>query len=223
MSNVNAADAGHRRGISAYDDPGTPEEITRRTFMVNATMVVGGLIGLGLAIPIVGSLIPDVGAGAGSWTPLNEKEFKQLQAATDKPVSIDFTLRSKDSYLPEHSLAESVWGIKTDLSRFEKARPDLFGPNGKANLPYQAVNMGFVIFSPICPHLGCRYDYHADTNNFACPCHGSQFDNQGKHTAGPAARGLDPLPLRERSGEAQITWIRYAPTVPDRIVVSYKN
>jgi Rieske Fe-S protein len=80
-----------------------------------------------------------------------------------------------------------------------------------------------VIFSPICPHLGCRYNYDANANKFACPCHGSQFDNQGKHIAGPAARGLDPLPLRAQSGKAEIEWIRYQPTIPDRIVVSYSN
>ncbi|HEY8313431.1 MAG TPA: ubiquinol-cytochrome c reductase iron-sulfur subunit [Candidatus Baltobacteraceae bacterium] len=223
-SHANAASPeGGRRVLSAYDDPGTHEEITRRTFMANATLIVGGLIGLGLAIPIVGSLIPDTGAGAGSWDVLDPKGMKELQAATDKAVKIDFTLKSKDAYLPEQQIPESVWGIKTSFDKFVKARPDLFGPGGKAMLPYKAVNMGFVIFSPICPHLGCRYDYKPDANKFACPCHGSQFNNEGKHIAGPAARGLDPLPMREQSGQAEITWIRYAPTVPDRIVVSYMN
>ncbi|MGZ3505593.1 MAG: QcrA and Rieske domain-containing protein [Vulcanimicrobiaceae bacterium] len=192
--------------------------------MANATMVMSGLIGLGLAIPIVGSLIPDVGSGgAGTWTPLDPKGLKELQAATDKAVKIDFTLKAKDAYLPEQEIPESVWGVKVDFSRFEKARPDLFGPNKKASVPYPVVNLGFVVFSPICPHLGCRYNYNGDVNKFQCPCHGSQFDHDGAHIEGPAARGLDPLPLREKSGQAEITWIRYAPTVPDRIVVSYAD
>ncbi|MDQ2871949.1 MAG: Rieske 2Fe-2S domain-containing protein [Candidatus Eremiobacteraeota bacterium] len=189
--------------------------------MANATLVVGGLIGLGLAIPIVGSLIPDVGAGGGSWRPLDPAGFKELQGATDKPVRIDFTLQGKDAYLPEAQAPESVWGIKTDFKKFEKARPDLFGPNGKPDLSYKMVNMGFVLFSPICPHLGCFFDWHADLNRFQCPCHGSQFNGEGNHIAGPAARGLDPLPMREQNGQAEVTWIRYAPTIPNRIVVSY--
>jgi Rieske Fe-S protein len=221
-SHANAASSeGGRRIVSAYDDPGTPEEITRRTFMANFTLFGGALIGLGLAIPIVGSLIPDVGAGTGSWATLDAQGFKDLQSATDKAVKIDFTLKSKDAYLPEQQIPESVWGIKTDYNKFVKARPDLFGPGGKATLPYKAVNMGFVLFSPICPHLGCRYAYDATANKFACPCHGSQFSNEGKHVAGPAERGLDPLPMREQSGQAEVTWIRYAPTIPSRIVVSY--
>jgi menaquinol-cytochrome c reductase iron-sulfur subunit len=222
-SKVGIAGMPGAHAASAYDEPGTPEEITRRTFMANATLAIGGIIGLGLAIPIIGSLVPDMGAGGASWSPLDEKGWKDLQTATDKAVKIDFTLKSKDAYLPEHALPESVWGIKVkDQASFEQARPDLF-PAGKDSLPYKVVNLGFVVFSPICPHLGCRDNYDAANNKFACPCHGSTFDGEGKHLAGPAARGLDPLPLRAQSGKAEVTWIRYKPTVPDRIVISYAN
>lgn len=217
-------EGGHPRSASAYDDPGTPLDISRRTFMANFTIVAGGVIGLALTIPIVGSLLPDVGAGGATWTPLDEAGWKELQAATDKAVKIDFNLSSKDAYLPQESAPESVWGIKvSDLSKFMKERTDLFTPLGKDTLPYRIVTMGFVIFSPICPHLGCFYQYNADANKFQCPCHGSQFNYDGAHIAGPAARGLDPLPLREQAGQAQIEWIRYKPTIPDRIVVSYSS
>lgn len=210
--------------MSAYDDEGSHEEITRRKFMANATLTIGGLIGLGLAIPIVGSLIPDVGGGGETWTPLDDAGWKQLQTATDKAVKIDINLKAKDAYLPEQSVSESVWGIKVkDPSKFKADRTDLYTPAGKDELPYQIVTLGFVIFSPICPHLGCHYNYDAAANKFLCPCHGSQYDNNGAHIAGPAERGLDPLPLREQSGQAQIEWIRYKPTVPDRIVVSYTS
>lgn len=208
----------------SYDDAQSAEEISRRTFMANATLTVGGLIGLALAIPIVGSLVPDVGAGGATWTPLDEAGWKQLQTATDKAVKIDFKLTTKDAYLPEQSMPESVWGVKVkNQAAFVKARPDLFTAAGKDTLPYSIVNLGFVLFSPICPHLGCRYNYDPSANKFACPCHGSQFTYDGTHIAGPAARGLDPLPLREQSGAAQVEWIRYKPTVPDRIVVSYSS
>lgn len=218
-------EGGHSRILSAYHDEGSPEEISRRKFMANATITIGGLIGLGLAIPIVGALIPDVGAGGAAWTPLDEAGWKQLQASTDgKPVTISFNLSTKDAYLPQQSMAESVYGIKVkDPAKFKTDRPDLFTASGKDTLPYEIVTMGFVMFSPICPHLGCHYQWHSDANRFQCPCHGSQFDPQGAHVAGPAARGLDPLPLREQSGKAEIEWIRYKPTIPDRIVVSYTS
>jgi quinol---cytochrome c reductase iron-sulfur subunit, bacillus type len=215
----------NHRGPSAYDDPGTPEEITRRTFMANATIVMSGIIGLGLTIPIAASLVPKVEAGGGSWSPLDPTEWKQLQSSTDKAVRINFMLKGKDAYLPEATSPESVWGIKVDSARFQSARPDLFDPKSPGKVPFSApiVNMGFVLFSPICPHLGCFYNYNADANKFQCPCHGSQFDREGAHISGPAARGLDPLPMREQSGQAEVTWIRYAPTIPARIVVSYTS
>lgn len=35
---------------------------------------------------------------------------------------------------------------------------------------------------------------------FGCPCHGSQFDNEGNRTAGPAARALDRYEFSIRDG-----------------------
>jgi len=215
-------EGGSRKIQSAYDDPGTAEEISRRSFMAKATLTLSGIIGVGLVVPILGSLIPTSGNGSGNWAPLTPDEWKQLQTATSKPVKLTFTLKSKDSYLPEQSSEEYVWGIKTDPQKFQQLRPDLY-VNGKANVAYDPINLGFVIFSPICPHLGCRPAWNDGANRFQCPCHGSQFGSEGEHLAGPAPRGLDPLPLREQTGNAEIMWIRYASGVPDRLVVSYQS
>jgi menaquinol-cytochrome c reductase iron-sulfur subunit len=196
------------------------EELTRRTFMAKATLTLGGVMGLGLAVPLIGATIPMTGAGSGKWAPLDDAGWKQLQTATDTPVQITFLLSGKDAYLPAQQAPESVWGIKTDLARFERARPDVYA-NPKGRVPYPAVTMGFALFSPICPHLGCSYRWLDDAKHFWCPCHGSTYSPEGEHLGGPAARGLDPLPLRERNDVAEVTWIRYAPTTPDRILVSY--
>lgn len=196
------------------------EELTRRAFMANATLTLGGVIGLGLAIPLIGATMPTTGAGSGSWSALDEADWKNLQAATDTPVKIGFMLTGKDAYLPEQQSPESVWGIKTDLAKFRKLRPDIYD-DPKGRVPYAAVTLGFALFSPICPHLGCEYRWLPDAKHFWCPCHGSTYSSEGAHLGGPAARGLDPLPMRERNGVAEVTWIRYAPTTPDRILVSY--
>ncbi|HUN29519.1 MAG TPA: ubiquinol-cytochrome c reductase iron-sulfur subunit [Alphaproteobacteria bacterium] len=214
-----------RKIFSAYDDPGTPEEISRRSFMANATLVIGGIVGLGLVIPIVGSLIPQGASSKGTWAPLTADEFKSLQEATNKPVKLDFALKSKDSYLPEQSSSEYVWGIKTDKQKFESARTDLptSGTLPYSDGSYDVVNMNFVILSPICPHLGCRPVWNDQATRFQCPCHGSQFNFDGEHVAGPAPRGMDPLPLREQSGVAEIMWIRYESGVPNRVIISYQS
>ena len=190
----------------AYKDPGTPEDVTRRTFMANAVVVMSGVIGLTLGIPLLGSLLPVSGSTGGSWSPLNPDDFKQFEAATDKPVRISLTVKSKDAYLPESDNDQFVWGIKVPdakIAAFKAARPDLYqDPTGKVG--YDIVNMGFVMFSSICPHLGCKFNYDAASHRFACPCHGSQFEgSSGEHVAGPAPRGLDPLPFKESSGAAR--------------------
>ena len=227
MSNdatAGASEGAQRKILSAYDMPETSEEVSRRTFMANATLTIGGIVGLVLAIPIVGGLIPE-GAGAkGTWSPLTADEFKQLQVATSKPVKLDITLKSKDSYLPEQSTGDYVWGIKVDPAKFKQIRTDLpaSGTLPYADGTYDVVNMSFVILSPICPHLGCRPIWSTDANRFQCPCHGSQFDLDGEHLAGPAPRGMDPLPLRDQSGVAQVMWIRYQSAVPNRVILSYQ-
>jgi len=221
LSEPNAG-ASERKILSAYDMPQTEEEVTRRTFMANATLAIGGVVGLTLAVPIVGSLLPVESNQKGSWSPLSAQELDDLQKATAKPVKMTFTLKFTDGYLPEQSASEYVWGIKvSDNAKFMAARPDIF-TNGKADVPYDVVNMGFVIFSPICPHLGCYYSWSDAQNRFMCPCHGSQYTFDGTHVAGPAPRGLDPLPLREQSGAADVTWIVYQSNTPSRIVVSYQ-
>jgi menaquinol-cytochrome c reductase iron-sulfur subunit len=218
-----ASEGAQRKIYSAYDDPGTAEEITRRSFMANATLTVGGLIGLGLVIPIVGSLLPGGESSKGTWSPLTADEYKSLQDATAKPVKLEFTLTSKDSYLPEQSAGDYVWGIKVDPAKFAAARPDLPKSLPFGDGSYDVVTMNFVIFSPICPHLGCRPVWNDGASRFQCPCHGSQFGIDGEHVAGPAPRGLDPLPLQEKDGKADVMWIRYKSSVPDRVIISYQS
>ena len=208
-------------------DPGTPEEISRKTFMAGATVVLGGIVGIGVGIPAILSLVPTEAIIAGSkglW-PLNDADLKQLQASTETPIKINFTHHVKDGYI-ETDEPEYVWGMKLGpdgMAKLQAARPDLPGLKVIADgiSPYPAVVMGFMMFSSICPHLGCKPLWQSNIQKFACPCHGSQFTKYGEHVAGPAPRGLDPLPIEETSGVAKITWIRYKQGEPTRIVVSY--
>jgi cytochrome b6-f complex iron-sulfur subunit len=50
---------------------------------------------------------------------------------------------------------------------------------------------GFSAISLVCTHLGCSVESQAE--GFACPCHGSRFDLQGKVTRGPAQKPLNAL------------------------------
>jgi menaquinol-cytochrome c reductase iron-sulfur subunit len=47
----------------------------------------------------------------------------------------------------------------------------------------------FTAISNTCMHLGCPVQ--ANATGFACPCHGGQYDSQGRRIAGPPVRPLN--------------------------------
>ena len=62
-------------------------------------------------------------------------------------------------------------------------------------------------FSAVCPHLGCSVNV-ADAG-FACPCHTSSFDANGKRASGPAPRDLDTLGTRVEDGFVAVDFRRF--------------
>ena len=56
---------------------------------------------------------------------------------------------------------------------------------------------GFSAFSLVCTHLGCTVEQ--SDGGFACPCHGSRFNEDGRVTHGPAAKPLRPLRVETTS------------------------
>jgi len=60
---------------------------------------------------------------------------------------------------------------------------------------------GFYAVSAVCTHLGCNVN-HEEGRGFACPCHGSAFDEDGRVRKGPAAWPLQRFALSvSRRGE----------------------
>lgn len=56
--------------------------------------------------------------------------------------------------------------------------------------------------SLLCTHLGCLVTVNEE--RISCPCHGSQFDLQGKVLKGPAARPLARFLVEERDGMVKV-------------------
>lgn len=212
----------------SYKEPGSFDEQSRRTFLANATLAVGGVISLVLAIPLVTSLIPEslIVPGknaAGVWANIPKDEFDKV-VTNAAPVKITFDFKWTDGYFPPAEDTQFVWGVKLTPQQeenFKKTHPDLYTLAGKVDYP--AITMSYVIFSSICPHLGCRFEWSPAgfPNRFACPCHGSQFTREGVKISGPTPRGLDPLPFRDKNGQAQVTWIQYKSGQADRVIVAY--
>ena len=64
----------------------------------------------------------------------------------------------------------------------------------KGDPTYLIVNEGGEIgefgLNAICTHLGCVVPWDSGANKFICPCHGSQYDTNGKVVRGPAPLSL---------------------------------
>ncbi len=162
----------------------------RRGFLRLATGIISAIIGLLLGIPFVAALI------APTYRKLQSPYARVGEVGSlpmEQPVNLRFRFESTDAFLKQTETHEA-WVIKHSDS-------DL------------------TVYSPICTHLGCHYDWVASTHEFVCPCHNSFFSITGKVLTGPAPRPLDTLPYRIESGVLYVKWERYQAGVPEKILV----
>lgn len=75
-----------------------------------------------------------------------------------------------------------------------------------------------VVYSAICPHLGCTIN--AADSGFICPCHGSAWARDGRKLGGPTPRGMDTLEHRVKDGLLQVRYRFFRQGVPDKHVIA---
>ncbi len=75
--------------------------------------------------------------------------------------------------------------------------PPLSVPDGRFHMSMVSENgrTALVALYGVCTHLGCLPKWEPVNVRFACPCHGSQYQIDGRYIVGPAPRGLDRFPL----------------------------
>jgi cytochrome b6-f complex iron-sulfur subunit len=79
-------------------------------------------------------------------------------------------------------------------NRFSIGKPEDFPPGARVAIDTRRICVvregdRLAAISTTCTHLGCIVG--VSETGFACPCHGSRFDQDGNVTGGPAPR---PLP-----------------------------
>ena len=149
------------------------------------TLGLGGLVGLGVALPAVGvAFLPSF---LGQRRP---------------PVDL-----GPIEAFPEGQFVVATFVSDTALGEVSRRSAYVRNNGILGRVP------SFTIMSSRCTHVGCptqpngliltQQRYGERTSNgevglvptqpsgFGCPCHGSQFDNEGNRTAGPAPRALD--------------------------------
>lgn len=167
-----------------------PGGTSRRDFLAVACGALAALVAMVLAIPFLGFLVGP------SFRRIRSRFARVGRVAglpVGEPVELSYTEREVDAYLAQ-TVTRDVWAVKH-------------------------ADEGVTVFSPICPHLGCRYDWVPAAKHFYCPCHHSVFAPDGAVLSGPAPRPLDTLPSDIDSGELRVRWERFEPGIPEKRLV----
>jgi Rieske Fe-S protein len=202
--------------------PALEKDVKRRMFFMNFTHVIGFLVGLPMAYPILRFLMkPMYMPFDNEWLQVgNVSKIKQ----DDLGVQFQYKKKVKEAYMPESEVEKSVWVLKASSKVRDKVYQgkdqefrDAFGKliwTNKKDFPY-------IAFSGKCPHLGCAFKWrqHKTLGQvFLCPCHLSIYDASGKVLDGPAPRALDALPIRvSASGEVEVVDMEFKAGVKSQI------
>jgi menaquinol-cytochrome c reductase iron-sulfur subunit len=165
-------------------------ESTRRGFLQWGTGILTFLCGLAVGIPLVGSFVgPAFRTMKSNW--IKVSEVGTLPSGL--PISLKAADIQVDAYVRESAIRH-LWAIKTSDTEV-------------------------TVFSPICPHLGCHYNWNPASGHFECPCHGSVYAPDGTVLGGPAPRRLDTLPSKIENGELYVEWKQFKSGTPEKIPV----
>jgi cytochrome b6-f complex iron-sulfur subunit len=129
---------------------------------------------------------------------------------------------------PERSLTDDSSGAADGLVDLGELQPLLarMGDSGRVYLPeargylvaypadkvvaakdvypasiHPSLDLGVLLLSQKCPHLGCRVPDCNSSGWFECPCHVSRFSGVGEYRDGVSARGMDLIPLVPHAGQ----------------------
>ncbi|HEY9626378.1 MAG: cytochrome b6-f complex iron-sulfur subunit [Oscillatoriophycideae cyanobacterium NC_groundwater_1537_Pr4_S-0.65um_50_18] len=142
-------------------NPDVPD-LGRRQFMNLLTFGAVTGTALGALYPVVKYFIPPSSGGAGG-------------GVTAKDALGNDIVLSK--FLAEHKTGERV------LAQGLKGDPTYITVEGADAIASYGLNA-------VCTHLGCVVPWNANENKFMCPCHGSQYNSEGKVVRGPAPLSL---------------------------------
>lgn len=68
--------------------------------------------------------------------------------------------------------------------------------------------------NPTCTHLGCTVNWQPEKDRFVCPCHGSQYDSQGRVLKGPAQHALPLVTVVVKQNQVRL--VNRAPAIDPR-------
>lgn len=134
----------------------------RRQFMNLLTFGTITGVAAGALYPVVKYFIPPSSGGAGGGVTAKD-------ALGNDIIASEFVAGRNPG---DRSLAQ---GLKGD--------PTYLVVSGDRTIANYGINA-------VCTHLGCVVPWNGSENKFICPCHGSQYNAEGKVVRGPAPLSL---------------------------------
>jgi len=155
--------------------PASVDILNRRAFLNRLSLILSGLIGLVLSVPILAYLLtPLIRREPGVW--LDVGQVDQFQIGQTVQVDIQ-----DPSPLP--------WAGQTALTAIWLRRD---------------AQTDFTAFAVNCTHLACPVNWQANAEIFLCPCHGGVFYGDGRVAAGPPPRPLPRYVVRVQGDTVQV-------------------
>lgn len=183
----------------------------RRSFLSWAIFGIGAIFTAILGAPIVAYVLDPRHRKApqSTFKPVEGVKLDEIGATPVQGVIRD--TRTDGWTLYPNDVIGRVWVVKKkDLPADLRGEESIAAFNAK---PMVEKEQFFVVFTTICPHLGCSVNLNSAGDAFACPCHAASFAREDGHrmTEEPAKRGMDTL-----------AW-EIDPAEPTRIKAEYKK
>lgn len=158
-------------------DNKSPEDSSRRDFMVLTASGVAAVGGMCAVYPFVDSLNPSSDVLALATVEIDISDIQEGQSKT-------FKWRGKPIFIRHRTQEEIDEANKANLSSLKDPEPD--------SNRVKSGNEKWLILVGICTHLGCVPigDYQGSSGWF-CPCHGSHYDTSGRIVSGPAPKNME--------------------------------
>jgi menaquinol-cytochrome c reductase iron-sulfur subunit len=149
---------------AASVNPGSAHAaVSRQKFLTGATVALGGLMGVIIAVPVtVAVLAPS------------------FETIKEYPIDVGPT-----KLYPPAKQGEVAYHEVT----VENRPDDISGLSRRLVFIRNDGDDKFTAISNTCMHLGCPVQ--PNPSGFSCPCHGGQYDKEGRRIAGPPVRPLN--------------------------------
>jgi menaquinol-cytochrome c reductase iron-sulfur subunit len=153
--------------------------LDRNDFVKVVVGILGTIMGVVVGLPAIGYILSPAlkTKSAEAWVPVGKLEDYPVGS----PTLFSFT-RSK-------------------VNGWEKST------NSYGVYIYRKSESETTAFSNVCTHLSCRVLWHADLQQYVCPCHDAHFGISGNVDSGPPPRPLDSYETKVENGDLFVHFV----------------